>query len=130
MTRIEFKKKCNEVGLYRFAVGTVEREEEHFRATQTPKVSTEWQRIETEKVSAWVRRLGWRVCIANGIAKLSRSPLVNGDKGRQEIVKGPKDMGENSGGAEQTDIYKARNRSGKTLFKIERIGVVNMQKEY
>ena len=33
--------------------------------TLTPKASIEWQRIETEKVSAWVRRLGWRLCIAN-----------------------------------------------------------------
>ena len=33
-------------------------------------------------------------------AELRRSPGVNGDKGRQEIVNGPKDMGENNGGVE------------------------------
>ena len=37
-----------------FAIGKVEREGEHFRATLTPKASTGWQGIETEKVSAWV----------------------------------------------------------------------------
>ena len=63
----------------------------------------EWQRIETEKVSAWVRRLGWRVCIANGIAKLRRSPRVNEDKGRQETASGSKGMGEKHGDAEQAD---------------------------
>ena len=49
MTRIEFKKKCNEVGWHCFAVGTVEREGEHFRATLTPKASTERQRINGRK---------------------------------------------------------------------------------
>ena len=49
MTRIEFKKKCDEIGLYCFAAGKVEREGEHFRVTLTPKASKEWQRIETEK---------------------------------------------------------------------------------
>ena len=70
MTRIEFKKKCNEVGVCCFALGKVEKEGEHFRATRTPKAGTKWQRIEWEKVPAWVRILGWRVCIANGIAEL------------------------------------------------------------
>ena len=58
MTRIEFKRKCEEVGLYGFAIGNVGREGEHFRVTRKPKASMEWQRIGTEKVSAWVRRLG------------------------------------------------------------------------
>ena len=49
MTRIEFKRKCDEVGLYCFAIGKVEREGEHFRVTLNPKASKEWQRIETEK---------------------------------------------------------------------------------
>ena len=52
MTRIEFKKKCDEVGLYCFAIGKVEREGEHFRVTPASKASREWQRIETENVSA------------------------------------------------------------------------------
>ena len=78
MTRIEFKKKCDEIGLYCFAAGKVEREGEHFRVTLTPKASKEWQRVETEKVLAWVRRLGWRVCIANGLAKLRLRACPNG----------------------------------------------------
>ena len=49
MTRIEFKRKCDEVGLYCLALGQVEREGEHFRVTLKPKASTEWQRLETEK---------------------------------------------------------------------------------
>ena len=52
MTRIEFKRKCEEVGLYCLAIGNVERDGEHFRVTLKPKASMEWQRIETEKVSA------------------------------------------------------------------------------
>ena len=60
MTKIEFRrKKCEEVGLYCFAIGNVEREGEHFRIiTLKRKASMEWQRIETENVLAWVRRLG------------------------------------------------------------------------
>ena len=66
ITRIEFKEKCGEVGLYCFAIGKVEREGGHFRVTPASKASREWQRIETKKVSTWSRRLGWRVCVANG----------------------------------------------------------------
>ena len=127
MTRIEFKKKCNEVGLYCFEIGKVEREGEHFRATLTPNACTEWQRKETAKVSAWVRRLGWRVCVANGIAELRRSPKVNGDKGRQEIANGPKDMGENNGGVEQTKTKP--ETEAEIQFTVERIGVVKTEKE-
>ena len=86
MTRIEFKKKCDEIGLYCLAIGEVEREGEHFRVTLKKSASKEWERIETSKVSAWVRRVGWRVCIANGIANLRRSPRVNGGKEKQEQV--------------------------------------------
>ena len=110
MTRIEFKRKCDEVGLYCFAIGKVEREGEHFRVTLNPKASKEWQRIETEKVSAWVRRLGWRVCIANGLANLRRSPRVNGGKGRMETVSSPNVMGDKSSGLQQTNKDKAGNR--------------------
>ena len=38
--------------------------------------------VETSKVSAWFRRLGWRVCIGNGTANLRRNLRVNGRKGR------------------------------------------------
>ena len=58
MTRIEFKRKCEEVGLSCVSLGNVEREGEHFRVTLIPKASMEWQRIETETVSAWVRGQG------------------------------------------------------------------------
>ena len=54
MTRIKFKRKCDEVGLSCFAAGKVEREGEHFRVTPKPKASMEWQRTETGNVSAWV----------------------------------------------------------------------------
>ena len=66
MTRIEFKRKCNGIGLYCWARSKVEMEGEHFRVTLKQSASKEWERIETSKVSAWFRRVGWRVCIANG----------------------------------------------------------------
>ena len=93
MTRIEFKKKCNEIGLYCLAKGEVEREGEHFRVTLKKSASKEWERIETSKVSAWVRRVGWRVCIANGIANLRRSPWINGGKEKKEQVSARKEKG-------------------------------------
>ena len=93
MTRIEFERKCNEVGLYSFAIGNVEREGEHFRAGLKLRASMKCQRIETEKVSAWVRRLGWGACIANGIAKPRRSPTVHEGKGRQEQQVAPRERG-------------------------------------
>ena len=49
MTRIEFKRKCDEVELYCFAIGKVEREGEHFRVTLNPKANKEWQRIRDGK---------------------------------------------------------------------------------
>ena len=58
MARIDFKRKCDEVVLYCFAIEKVEREEEHLRVTQKAKASMDCPRIETKKVSAWVRRLG------------------------------------------------------------------------
>ena len=63
------------------AKGNFEQEGKHIRVTLKPIASMEWQRIETTNVRAWVRRLGLRVCIANGIAKLRRSPRVNEGKG-------------------------------------------------
>ena len=55
MARIEFKSKCDEVGLYLlcFAIGKVGREGEHFIITMTPKASKEWRGIGTENVPAW-----------------------------------------------------------------------------
>ena len=49
MTRAEFKKKCDEIGLYCFAIGKVEREGEHFRATPASKASKEWQKDRDRK---------------------------------------------------------------------------------
>ena len=111
MMRIEFKRKCDEVGLYCFAIRNVEREGEHFRVTLKSKASMEGQRIETEKVSAWVRRLGWRACIADGISKLRRGPRVNEGKGRQETAKGSKGTGEKHRGVGQAD----KNRNGERI---------------
>ena len=39
----------------------VEREGEHFRVTIKQSASKKWEMVETSKVSAWVRRVGWRV---------------------------------------------------------------------
>ena len=47
MTRTEFKRKCEEVGLYCFAIGNLERKGEHFPVTLKPKASRGWQRVET-----------------------------------------------------------------------------------
>ena len=54
-------------------------------------------------MSASVRRLEWRLCIADGIAKLRRSPGVNEGKGRQETVSGSKRKGKKYSGAQQAD---------------------------
>ena len=48
-TRIEFKRKCDEIGLYCFALGKVEREGENVRVTLEAKARIEWQRVETQK---------------------------------------------------------------------------------
>ena len=64
-TRTEFRRKCNEVGLYCWAKGGVEKEGEDSRATLKQSAGKVWERVETRKVSAWVGRIGWRVCIAN-----------------------------------------------------------------
>ena len=75
---------------------------------------------------AWVRRLGWRVCIASGVAQLRRSSRVTGGKGRQETTRGPKGMGENSGGVEQpktepeTEAEKAVHSRERRSSKIRR----------
>ena len=115
MARIDFKRKCNEVGLYCFTIGKLERRRELLGVTLKPKASMEWQKIETEKVSAWVRTLGWRVCIANGIAKLRRNPRLNEGKGREETVSESKEMGDKHRGAGQTD--KTRNGNVKNAHR-------------
>ena len=61
-------------------------------------------------MSVWIRRLGWRVCTANGITNLRRSPRAKGGKGRQETVCSPKGTREKKSEAEHT---KRRNRNGK-----------------
>ena len=59
ITRVELKKKCNKVGLNCVAIGGVGREGEYFRVTE--KQSAIKEMIETSEVSAWVRRVRWRV---------------------------------------------------------------------
>ena len=83
--------------------------------------------IATENVSGWVRILGCRVRIANGIAELRRSPKVNGDKGRQDIVNGLNDIGEKRGGVEQTKTKP--EIAAEKQFTVESIRVVNTAKE-
>ena len=49
---------------------------------------------------------------------------MNADKGRQEKINGPEDMGENSGGAELT---KTKPETEEEIqFIVERIGVVKV----
>ena len=100
MTRMEFKRKCYGIGLYCWARGKVEREGEHFRVTLKQSASKEWERIETSKVSAWARRVGWRVCIANG-ATLRRSARVDGGKAKQKQVSNWKGKGSVPSGLQQ-----------------------------
>jgi len=108
------------------ANGEVEREREHFRVTLKKSASKEWERIETSNVSAWVRRVGWRICIANGIANLRRSLRVNGGNEKQEQVSARKrkEKGNRSekDGKKTTDKNIARNESKRKL----RIGSWNV----
>ena len=103
MTRLEFKRKCSGIGLYCWARSKVEREGEHFRVTLKESASKKWQRIDTSKVSAWVRRVGWRVCIANGITTLRRSARVNGGGEGQKRVSNGKGKGREPSGPKQLD---------------------------
>ena len=121
MTRIEFKRKCDEVGQDSFAIGKVEREGEHFRVTLKPKASKEWQRMAAEKLSVWARRLGCGVCVANGLAKLRRSPRVGRDKGRQRTVRGSEGMGEKIGDVEQTKTKSKTETETERKLKQERV---------
>lgn len=131
MTRREFKKKCDKVGRYCFAIGKVQTEcvrlfPSHANTESEQGVAEDRGR----KIVAWVRILGWRASIAHRIAKTIRSPKVTGDKERQEVVNGSKEIGENSGGVEQTDRDKAGHRSGNTVHvTVEIIEVIKTLKE-
>ena len=80
MSTIEVKKKCNEVGLYCFAIRKVGRSGERFRVTLTPKANKGCQRIGTEKMSAQIKRLVWRQCIAHGLTETRRKSRANGEQ--------------------------------------------------
>ena len=77
-------------------------------------------------MSVWVRRVGWRICIANGIANLRRSPRVNRGKDRQEQVSARKGKGRGNrskkDGKKTIDKRRAGNDSGRKL----RIGSWNV----
>ena len=104
MTRLEFKRKCNGIGLNCWARGKVEREGKHFRVTLKQSASKEWGRIETSMVSVWIRRVGWRVGIANdGIITLRRSARVNGGEEGQKRVCNGKGKGRGPSGPKQLD---------------------------
>ena len=62
-------------------------------------------------MSAWIRGVGWRICIANGTANLRRSPRVNGGKKKQEQVIARKGKGRGHSGPKQTD--KGQTGKGK-----------------
>ena len=55
----------------------------------------------------------------HGLATLRRGPRVHGDKGRQDAVSGPKGMGQNTSGLEQTDKDKDKARNGNKTQKRE-----------
>ena len=62
-------------------------------------------------MSAWVRRLGWRVCIANRIQEVRRSPRLAENKGGQEVRKGQKGKQAKVGEGGGSD--RIRQREGK-----------------
>lgn len=70
-------------------------------------------------MAAWIRRLGWKACILNGIAKQRRSPRGNGGKGSQEAVSIPKGIGDKHSGVEQTDKDTAGKGNGKKAQRRE-----------
>ena len=53
--------------------------------------------------------MGWRICIANGIANLRRSPRVNGEKDKQEQVSARK--GKGRGNRSKKDGKKAIDKT-------------------
>ena len=94
---------------YCWARSKVEREGEHFRVTLKQSASKEWERIETSEASAWVRRVGWRVCTANGITTLRRSARVNGGEEGQKGVSNGKEKGRGPSGPKQLDKDQTGN---------------------
>ena len=103
MTRLEFNRKCSEVGLYCSARGKEEREGGRFRVTLKQSASKEWERIETSEVSGWVGRVEWRVCVVNGTTTLRRSARVNGGREGQKHVDNGKGKGRGPSGPKQLD---------------------------
>ena len=93
----------NEVGLYCWARGGVEREGEDSPVTLKQSAGKVWERVETRKVSAWVGRVGWRVCIANGTTTLRRTARVNGGEEGQKRVSNEKGKGRGPSGPKQLD---------------------------
>lgn len=66
------------------------------------------------KASTWVRRVGWRVYIANGIGNLRRSPRVgwvNGKKEKQEQIRAWK--------GKMSEINQTENGKGRKPSKEE-----------
>ena len=103
MTRLEFKRKCNGIGLSCWARSKVEREGEQFRVTLKQSASKVWERMETSKVSGWVGRVEWRVCVVNGTTTLRRSARVNGGEEGQKHINDGKRKGRGPSGPKQLD---------------------------
>lgn len=105
ITRIEFKKSCVTEGLDWIARGSVGREHDHFRVTLTKGDSKICQSVDTEKLSKYVRKVGWRVCIAN---------MIESEKEvrRQERVKRAVNSGGEGGCKVSKKIEKTRRQAG------------------
>ena len=64
-------------------------------------------------MSAWARRIGWRVYIANGTTTLRRSARVNGGEEGQKRVSNGKGKGRGPSGTKQ--LNKDRTGNGWTI---------------
>ncbi|CAB1120028.1 unnamed protein product [Ectocarpus sp. CCAP 1310/34] len=84
MTRIEFKNCCDREGLHCLARGQVGREHEHVRVKLTKGDSQECLGVDIEKLSNYVRKFGWRVCIANMIETEKGSRASKSEEVREE----------------------------------------------
>ena len=60
-------------------------------------------------VSEWVRRVGWRISIANRTTTLRRSAQVNGGKEGQKHVSIGKGKGREPSGPKQLDKHRTGN---------------------
>ena len=81
-------------------------------------------------MSAWARRLGCRVRVANnGLAKLRRIPRVQRGKWRQKTIRGPEGMGEKTGDVEQTKTESETQTATERKPKEERVGAVTTEEE-